>query len=84
MGFIDTFFNIDVMLRVFPMLIAGLKNTALLAVCTLLIGSLCGIGLCILRLRVGNEGFLRWQRHWRRKKAAPNWRSNLRLGRRCL
>ncbi|ORE97958.1 amino acid ABC transporter permease [Aurantimonas sp. 22II-16-19i] len=50
MGFIDTFFNIDVMLRVFPMLVAGLKNTALLAACTLVIGSLCGIGLCILRL----------------------------------
>ncbi|MCB8840281.1 amino acid ABC transporter permease [Aurantimonas sp. VKM B-3413] len=50
MGFLDTFFNTDVMLRVFPMLIAGLKNTLLLAVTTLIIGSIGGIILCILRL----------------------------------
>ncbi|MEX6507874.1 amino acid ABC transporter permease [Jiella sp. M17.18] len=50
MGFIDTFFNTDVMLRVLPMLIAGLKNTLLLAVTTLCLGTIGGIVLCILRL----------------------------------
>ncbi|MCQ8782095.1 amino acid ABC transporter permease [Mangrovibrevibacter kandeliae] len=50
MSFLDTFLNTDVMWRVFPMLIAGLKNTLALAVTTLLIGSVAGILLCILRL----------------------------------
>ncbi|MBP0614570.1 amino acid ABC transporter permease [Jiella mangrovi] len=50
MNFLDTFFNTGVMLRVFPMLLAGLENTLYLAVTTLIIGSIVGIGLCIVRL----------------------------------
>ena len=50
MNFLDTFFNTDVMLRVFPMLLAGLENTLYLAVTTLIIGSIVGICLCVVRL----------------------------------
>lgn len=50
MGFIDTFLNTDVMLRVFPMLWRGIGNTLALAATTLVVGSLTGIVLCLMRL----------------------------------
>jgi len=50
MSFVDTFLNTQVMVQVFPMLIQGLKNTILLALASIVFGSLLGIVLCILRL----------------------------------
>jgi polar amino acid transport system permease protein len=50
MGFVDTFLNTEVMLRVFPMLWRGLGNTLLLAAATLTIGTLAGVAICLVRL----------------------------------
>ncbi|MDP2086643.1 MAG: amino acid ABC transporter permease [Gemmobacter sp.] len=50
MGFVDTFLNIDVMQRVFPMLWRGIGNTLALAAATLVVGSLTGVILCLMRL----------------------------------
>ncbi|MFN3937212.1 MAG: amino acid ABC transporter permease [Gemmobacter sp.] len=50
MGFVDTFLNIDVMIRVFPMLWRGIGNTLMLAAATILAGSVAGVLLCIMRL----------------------------------
>jgi len=50
MGFVDTFLNIDVMQRVFPMLWRGIGNTFALAAATLVVGSLTGVILCLMRL----------------------------------
>ncbi|MEZ5778052.1 MAG: amino acid ABC transporter permease [Paracoccaceae bacterium] len=50
MGFIDTFLNADVMIRVFPMLWKGIGNTLLLAAATLSFGTIAGVLLCLIRL----------------------------------
>jgi polar amino acid transport system permease protein len=49
-GLIDTFFNVDVMARVLPMLLRGLVNTFYLAVAAIFFGTLAGIFLCLARL----------------------------------
>jgi polar amino acid transport system permease protein len=49
-GLIDTFFNVDVMMRVLPMLLRGLVNTFYLAVVAIVCGTATGILLCLARL----------------------------------
>jgi polar amino acid transport system permease protein len=50
MGFVDTFVNIDVILRVLPMLWRGVGNTLALAAATLLFGGVAGVLICLVRL----------------------------------
>ena len=50
MGFIDTFLNIDVIIRILPMLWRGIWNTLALAAATLTFGALAGIAMCLVRL----------------------------------
>ncbi|TPW30206.1 amino acid ABC transporter permease [Pararhizobium mangrovi] len=50
MNFTETFLNADVMLRVLPMLVVGLKNTVLLAISIIVCGSIFGVVLSIMRL----------------------------------
>lgn len=50
MGFVETFLNTDVMIRVFPMLWRGVGNTLLLAAATLTLGSVAGVLICLVRL----------------------------------
>jgi polar amino acid transport system permease protein len=49
-GLIQTFLNGDVMLRALPMLGRGLVNTIYLAITAIIIGSVCGVLICIGRL----------------------------------
>lgn len=50
MGFVETFLNIDVILRVAPMLWRGIWNTLALAGATLTVGAVVGVLMCLLRL----------------------------------
>ncbi|QQR40769.1 amino acid ABC transporter permease [Devosia rhizoryzae] len=50
MELIDTFFNWDVMVRAFPILMRGLGNTLLLGIVTIVIGTMAGLLLCLVRL----------------------------------
>lgn len=50
MGFIETFLNVDVMLRVLPMLARGIGNTLALAITTIVCGGIFGVAVCIARL----------------------------------
>ena len=50
MGFVDTFLNIDVILRVLPMLWRGVGNTLALAAATLIFGGVAGVLICLVRL----------------------------------
>lgn len=50
MGFLDTFFNIEVMARVLPMLLRGFGNTLLLAAAVLTFGAALGVAICLARL----------------------------------
>ena len=50
MGFLDTFFNTDVLARAFPMLLLGLRNTFLLGLTAIIFGTLLGVLLSIMRL----------------------------------
>lgn len=50
MTLVETFFNIDVMLRVLPMLWRGLGNTLALAAATIVIGTAAGLAVCLIRL----------------------------------
>jgi len=49
-GLIQTFLNGDVMLRALPMLGRGLVNTIYLAITAIVIGTVCGVLICIARL----------------------------------
>lgn len=53
MGFLETFFNLGVMGRVLPMLLAGFVNTLLLAVAVLVLGTALGVAICLGRLYGG-------------------------------
>ena len=50
MGFVDTFLNMDVILRVLPMLWRGVGNTISLALATLFFGGIGGVLICLVRL----------------------------------
>jgi polar amino acid transport system permease protein len=50
MSFVDTFLNLDVILRVLPMLWLGVGNTLALAAATLVIGGVAGVLVCLVRL----------------------------------
>ncbi|MFC3614802.1 amino acid ABC transporter permease [Lutimaribacter marinistellae] len=50
MDFFDTFLNWPVMVRVWPMLVRGIANTFALATATLIIGSIAGVLICLVRL----------------------------------
>jgi len=50
MGFVDTFLNLDVILRVMPMLWRGVANTIWLALATLFFGGILGVVMCLVRL----------------------------------
>lgn len=50
MELIDTFFNWPVLVRAFPILLRGLANTLLLGCAAIVIGSICGLLVCLARL----------------------------------
>ena len=50
MGFVDTFLNMDVILRVMPMLMRGINNTIFLALAVLFFGGIGGVLMCLVRL----------------------------------
>lgn len=50
MGLIETFFNWEVLVRAFPMLLRGLGNTVLLGVAAVFFGGLLGLAACLTRL----------------------------------
>lgn len=50
MDLINTFFNWEVMVRAFPILLRGLGNTVMLGVVTIIIGTTAGLLLCLVRL----------------------------------
>ena len=50
MGFVDTFLNLEVMARVMPMLVRGIWNTLALALTTIVLGGVAGVGICLARL----------------------------------
>lgn len=50
MDLINTFFNWDVLVRAFPILLRGLGNTVMLGVVTIIIGTTAGLLLCLVRL----------------------------------
>lgn len=50
MDLINTFFNWDVLVRAFPILLRGLGNTLMLGVVTIVIGTIAGLLLCLVRL----------------------------------
>ncbi|WP_295810657.1 amino acid ABC transporter permease [uncultured Nitratireductor sp.] len=49
-GFVDTFLNAEVFVRVFPMLLSGVVNTIFLALTTITLGGLAGVLICLARL----------------------------------
>ncbi|EKF17727.1 amino acid ABC transporter permease [Nitratireductor pacificus] len=49
-GFVETFLNADVFVRIFPMLLRGVGNTILLALTTIILGGLAGVLICLARL----------------------------------
>lgn len=50
MDVIDVFFNWDILLRSVPILLRGLGNTLMLGVTVIGLGSLLGVGVCLVRL----------------------------------
>lgn len=50
MDLINTFFNWEVLVRAFPILLRGLGNTVLLGCVTIVIGTIAGLLLCLVRL----------------------------------
>lgn len=50
MGLIDTFFNWDILLRSFPILLQGLGNTLMIGLTAIVCGSLLGLMICFVRL----------------------------------
>ncbi len=58
MNFIDTFLNIDVILRIYPMLLKGIWNTLALALTTIIGGGIVGVLICLVRLYAAKP--LRW------------------------
>lgn len=50
MNFVETFLNIEVIQRVWPMLVKGFGNTLLLAVAVLILGAVAGVAICLVRL----------------------------------
>lgn len=50
MDLINTFFNWDVLVRAFPILMRGLGNTVMLGIVTIIIGTIAGLLLCLVRL----------------------------------
>ena len=50
MELIETFFNWDILLRSFPILMRGLWNTVVLACASIVVGTSAGLLLCLVRL----------------------------------
>jgi polar amino acid transport system permease protein len=50
LGFLDIFLNTDVLWRALPMLLRGLWNTVLLGVSTIVLGTILGVLVCLVRL----------------------------------
>ena len=50
MGFVDTFFNREVLLSSFPLLLSGLKVTLLLGIVSILAGLVLGLFIALVRL----------------------------------
>ncbi len=50
MELINTFFNGEILLRSFPILLRGLQNTILLGCVSIIFGSLAGLFICLMRL----------------------------------
>jgi len=50
MNAIEIFFNLDVLRRAFPMLLQGLGMTLVLGFATILLGTLLGLGIALVRL----------------------------------
>ncbi len=50
MDVIDVFFNWDILVRSVPILLRGLGNTLMLGVTVIVLGSLLGVGVCLVRL----------------------------------
>lgn len=50
MNFVETFLNIDVIMRVFPMLVRGIGNTVALATSIIIGGGIVGVLICLVRL----------------------------------
>jgi polar amino acid transport system permease protein len=50
MSLVDTFFNVDVMTRTFPMLLIGVRTTVLLGLTCIVLGSLLGFLVALARL----------------------------------
>lgn len=50
MTFLDIFFNTEILARAFPMLLRGLWNTLLLGASTIVLGSVLGVAICLVRL----------------------------------
>ncbi len=58
MDFVQTFLNLDVMVRVWPMLVKGIGNTLALAFTTITVGGVIGVLICLVRLYAARP--LRW------------------------
>ncbi|SFH27302.1 polar amino acid transport system permease protein [Palleronia marisminoris] len=58
MNFLETFLNLDVMLRVWPMLVKGIGNTLALSFTTIIGGGILGVLICLVRLYAPKP--LRW------------------------
>mgnify|MGYP006281812953 CR=1 FL=1 len=50
MDFFETFLNIDVIVRIWPMLVKGIGNTIALALTTIIGGGIAGVIICLIRL----------------------------------
>lgn len=50
MSALDIFFNLSVLQRAFPILLRGLGNTLLLGATAIILGSLLGVGIALMRL----------------------------------
>jgi polar amino acid transport system permease protein len=50
MELINTFFNWEIMVRAFPILLRGLGNTLALGIVTIIVGTIAGLLLCLVRL----------------------------------
>jgi len=58
LDFLETFLNWPVIVRIWPMLVKGIGNTFALAVSTLILGSVTGVLMCLVRLYAPKP--LRW------------------------
>jgi polar amino acid transport system permease protein len=50
MGLVETFFNGEILVRAFPILLRGLGNTLLLGIVAIVFGCIWGLTVCLLRL----------------------------------